>query len=483
MAPVGTVHSGQGFRVTQLVTVPFAGEGSGTGPLTWGQRHIWRLIQQQRCSLGVGDAARVPEGTSLEALVAGFSFLFGRHQSLRTRIGTDADGEAVAVVADRGELTLEVVDADDDADPDAVGAALRKRYHDVEFDYATEWPVRLGVVRHRGAITHVVALYCHMATDGGGMDAMLADLANLDFATGRAVAPATAQQPRDLAAWQRSRSGQRTSHAAIRQWEHAMRVIPARRFRESADHDDPRFRYVFYDTPATHLAAQVIAARTGTNTSPVLLASFAVALARITGYNPVATQLIAGNRFRPGMADYVGTISQNGLCLIDLAGITFDEAVDRARRTSMSAYRTAYFDPADLDELTARIREERGEDVDVELAFNDRRTEAQREVAAPLPTPEQIRAALPLTTTRWAEQLERTGERFFFHVNDKPDTVDIWMCIDGQALSHDDTEALLHEFEATTVRAALDPDAVTGIEHAAAAASGERRASSGIDQA
>ena len=463
--PEGGPAHGPGFRVTQRVTVPFAGEGSGEGPLTWGQHHIWRIIQQQRCSLGVGDTAKLPEGTSLEALIAGFTFLFSRHQSLRTRVGFDADGKPVQVVADRGEVPLEIVDLDDDADPAQVGAALRKRFHDVEFDYTREWPVRLAAMRHRGAFTHAVALYCHLATDGGGMDAMLADLVNLDFATGRATTPVTATQPLEQAAWQHSPAGLRHSRASIRHWEQAVRSIPARRFLESTDYDEPRFRYVYWNSPATHLAAQMVAARTGTNTSPVLLASFAVTLARLTGYNPVATQLIASNRFRPGMPDYVGTISQNGICVIDLADITFHEAVDRARRGSMSAYRTAYFDPVELDALLARVGEERGEEIDVDCVFNDRRTEAQRLVADKLPTPEQVQAALPRTTIRWAQQLERTGERFFFHVNDMPDTVDVWMCIDGRCLSHDDTEALLYGFEATTVEAAFDPNYVTGIEH------------------
>jgi hypothetical protein len=454
--------NGPGFRVTEHVTVPFAGEGADEGPLTWGQHHIWRIIQQQRCSLGVGDTAPLPEGTTLEALIAGFTFLLSRHQSLRTRVGFDADGNPVQVVAARGEVPLQIIDVDDDADPIAVGAELRKRYHDVEFDYTGEWPVRLAAMRHRGVFTHAVALYCHLATDGGGMEAMLADLANLDFVTGRATMPATERQPRAQAAWQRSPAGLRQSRSAIRRWEQAVRSIPSRRFRESTDFDEPRFRYVYFNSPSTHLAAQMVAARTGTNTSPVLLASFALTMARLTGYNPVAMQVIASNRFRPGMVDYVGTISQNGICVIDLADITFHEAVDRARRGSMSAYRTAYFNPVELDELLARIGAERGEEIDLECVFNDRRTEAQRLVADKLATPEQVQEARPRTTIRWAQQLERTGERFFFHINDMPDTVDIWMCIDGRALSHDDTEALLFGFEATTIEAAFDPDYVTG---------------------
>jgi hypothetical protein len=470
MTEVDAAPDGQGYRVTRRVTVPFAGEGSGEGPLTWGQRTIWHTIQQQRCSLGVGDASPLPEGTSLESVISAFSFLIGRHQSLRTRVGFDADGRATQVLSERGEVPLEIVDVDDDGDPAAVGAALRRRYHDTEFDYASEWPIRMAVIRHRGAFTHVVALYCHMAVDGSGVDALLGDLANLDFRTGRATAPVAASQPLELAGWQAGPAGRRQSQAAVRHWEQALRTVPARRFPESTDRDEPRFRYVYYNTPATHLAAQRIAARTGTGTSPVLLAAFAVALSRVTGYNPVAAQLIVSNRFRPGMTDFVGTISQTGLCVVDLAGATFDEAVRRAWRSSLNAYRNAYYNPFELDALLARISEERGEQVDVELIFNDRRTEVQREVAKPLPTAGEVRAALPRTTMRWAAQLERAGERFVFHVNDMPDTVDVWMCIDGHCLSRDDTEALLRGFEAVAVEAALDPDTMTGIELASATA-------------
>lgn len=464
MSAVDAAPDGQGYRLTQRVTVPFAGEGSGEGPLTWGQLAIWRTIQQQRCSLGVGDASPLPEGTSLESVIAAFSFLIGRHQSLRTRVGFDADGDVMQVLAQRGEVPLEIVDVDDDGDPATVGAALRRRYHDTEFDYTVEWPIRMAVIRHRGALTHVVALYCHLATDGFGVDAILGDLVNLDFQTGRAVAPVTTQQPLEQAGWQVGPTGRRQSQAAVRHWEQALRTVPARRFRESTDRDEPRFRYVYYNTPATHLAAQRIAARTGTGTSPVLLAAFANALARVTGYNPVVAQLIVSNRFRPGMQDYVGTISQTGLCVVDLADATFDEAVRRAWRSSLNAYRNAYYNPHELDALLAKIGEERGEPIDVELIFNDRRTEAQREISDPLPTAEDVRAALPRTTIRWAAQLERAGERFTFHINDKPDTVDVWMCIDSHCLSREDTEEFLHRFEADTVEAALDPAAVTGIE-------------------
>jgi hypothetical protein len=124
----------------------------------------------------------------------------GRHQSLRTRLAFDTDGHVRQVVAERGEVPLEIIDADDADDPAEVAAALRTRYHDTEFDYV-----------------------------------------NLDPATGRATAPVTATQPLELAAWQQGPDGRRQNERTLRTWERMLHTIPARRFAESADKREPRF--------------------------------------------------------------------------------------------------------------------------------------------------------------------------------------------------------------------------------------------------
>jgi hypothetical protein len=445
--------------MVERVLVPFEGRGSGVGELTWGQLGIWRAIRQQRCSMGVGGPLPLPPGATVAGVADGLRFVMGRHQSLRTRLVFDDDGHTRQAVAGEGEVPLEVVDAADDDDPAAVAADLRTRYHDTEFDYANEWPVRMAVVRHRGALTHVVALYCHLALDGGGADALIADLVNM--VTGD---PVTAAQPLELTDWQRGPAGRRHTDRTLRHWAGLLRDIPARRFAPAADRRTPRYREARFTSRATYLAVQAIAARTALDTSAVLLAAYAVALARVTGQNPVVTQLAVGNRFRPVLADVVSTVVQNGLSVIDVADITFEEAAVRAWQSALGAYRNAYYDPIRHDELLADLGRAQGEDIDIGCIFNDRRTGARRDVTDPPPTAHDIRDALPLSSLHWRQQTERTGERFFCHVNDVPDTTEIWVPVDSHLLSPDDTEAFLREVETVAVAAALDPHAATGIQ-------------------
>jgi hypothetical protein len=434
--------------------VPFSGDGSGVGELTWGQLGIWRAIQQQHCSMGVGGPVALPPGTTVDAIVAGLRFVMSRHQSLRTRL-VFADGHVRQSVSSSGTVSVSIIDIPDDADPAVAGAALRIEYHDREFDYVREFPVRMGIVRQFGVPVHMVALYCHLAVDGAGADVLLADLAN--------PAPVTALQPLALAAWQQGPAGSRQTSQSLRYWERLLRTVPARRFPPSLDQRTPRFWEARFTSRAAYLAVQAVAGRAGMETSPVLLAAFSVALARVTGVNPVVTQMAVGNRFRPTLSSMVSTVVQNGLCVIDVADVTFYQVMVRAVRGSLNAYKYSYYDPISHDGLLARLAEECGESIDIDCTFNDRRTGPRREVAGPTPTGDAIRAALPSEVVRWRQQTERAGERFFFHVNDVSDVMEFWLTIDSHCLSPADTEAFLREIETVLVSAALDPNMVTGV--------------------
>jgi hypothetical protein len=108
--------------------------------------------------------------------------------------------------------------------------------------------------------------------------------------------PVTATQPLDQARWQRSPAGRRQNDAALAYWETVLRTIPPGRFRGADKRYEPTFQEVNFSSPAAHLATLAIAARTTANTSSVLLAAFAVALATVTGVNPVVTQVVVSNR-------------------------------------------------------------------------------------------------------------------------------------------------------------------------------------------
>ncbi|MEN3356991.1 MAG: hypothetical protein V7637_973 [Mycobacteriales bacterium] len=458
---VGVVVTAVG--VADRLLVPFEGEGSGVGELSWGQREMWGAIQRLGSSMAVGGVSLLPPGMSPEQAAAVLSFIMSRHQSLRTRLRFDADGRVRQAVAAAGTATLEIVDAGD-AEPAAVAEAVWGRLHSVEFDYADEWPVRMAVIRHRAALTHMVVSYPHFAIDGGGLAVLVADLSNVDASTGRPTAPARGLPPLEQARWQAGPAGQRRSAASLQHWERLLRGIPARRFPVPASHGGPRFQEAEYRSPAMDLAARVVAARVGLDTSPVLLAAIAVALARATGINPSVALVVVSNRFRPGLADSVSAVSLPGLCVIDAADSTFDEAVTRAWQSSLAAYKNAYYDPAERDRLVARLSRERAEDIDIFCLVNDRRDPPRREVSGPPPGLDEIRAALPAGRLNWREvPVDPVSERFSLRVNDVPGTVEMQVAIDTHHVPPATIEAFLRAAEAVTVQAALDPAARTGV--------------------
>jgi Condensation domain len=448
--------------MAQRILVPFEGEDSGVEALTWGQQEIWQAMQHQQSSLGVGGAFPLAEGSTVDGVASDLRFLMCRHSSLRTRLRFDADGRARQVLAASGEVPLEVVEAGD-TDPAQVADAVYERYHGELFDYTSEWPVRWAVVLDHGTATHLVSEICHLATDGFGALVMLADLAARDPATGLAKGPVTAIQPLELARRQRSPAGRRQSDAALRYWERLLRTIPARRFPDSADKRQPRYWQAFYDSPGTRLAVQAIAARTRTDTATVLLAAAAVMLARVIGNNPVVVQLVVSNRFRPGLAESVSQLTQSGLCVIDVADITFDEAVARAWRGAVSACKHAYYDALQQQELLRRIGSERGEEIDIACFLNDRRLLTGKEPMSEPPEAQDVRAALPRSRLTWGYQQDRPSERLFIHFNAVPGTLNYEICADTHYVSPADMETCLRGLEAVAVQAALDPAARTGI--------------------
>jgi hypothetical protein len=445
--------------MAESILVRFAGEGSGVGELTWGQREMWFRIRRRGCPLAIGAVFPLQAGAAAEDSARMLRFLMSRHPSLRTRLLIDSGGWTRQSVAASGEIALEVIDAGD-GDPAAAAEVVFRRYHDTDFDYPSEWPVRMALIRSRGALTHLVVMYSHVAVDGGALGALVADLATMDPVTGRSQAPSRGQHPLEQARRQATLEGQRQSQAALRRWERLLRTIPAGRFGGCGAEQEPRYRNAMLHSPAMYLATPVLADRHGRDTSAVLLTAFAIAQARVTGISPSVMQLMVGNRFRPGLSDTVSTTAQSSLCVIDTTGLTFDQAVTRARKAAFTAYKDAYYDPVQRDELIARLSKERGEDIDIACYFNDRRNLNREMASGPVPTPADLLAALKLGRLQWLDEpMDPVSERFEVFVEDTPGTIEVRLCSDTRYMSAGHTEAIAREMETVTV------EAVQGLGH------------------
>ena len=453
------------------VLVRFEGEGSGVAELSWGQQVVWRGMELTggESNILTGRALLAP-GTTVEDVAEVLRYLMGRHQSLRTKLRRDADGHVQQVVASSGEQYLEIVDAPDDADGLEFSLALMEEYEQADHDCFSDWPVRMTVVRQRGVPAYRVMAMCHLTSDAFGMLTMLKDLGDWDPRTGLATEPlitskppVTAMEPLEQAEWQCSPAGVRRSAMAEKYWERLLRSIPARRFPDSPDPRSPRGGLAVYDSPAILLAIRSIAARTQTDTSPVLLAAYAVALARISGINPVVPRVFVNNRFRGRLADTVSPVAQTCPCIIDVSGITFDEAAKRALVASIAAFKNAYFKPVRIREILATVSEERGEEIDLNCVYNDRRLVAPREVTEAIPEPTDVQAALSKSVLHWEGMSEDAADPFHIHIRESLDSVNVLAVTDSHYVAPSAVEAFLLEMEAITVAAAFDPDLPTGI--------------------
>jgi hypothetical protein len=292
------------------------------------------------------------------------------------------------------------------------------------------------------------------------MMTMLGDLAGRDPVTGAAAAPVTSMQPLELARWQASPAGQRRSAAALRRWDRLLHAIPPRRFGTSSDPRDPRdppYWQLIYNSPASHLAARLIGARTETSTSTVLRAAFAVVMVQITGIAPAVVQIIVNNRFRRELAGTVSPLTLPVPCVVDTAADSFDQVVSRAWQRAIAAYQLSYYDPRQRDELIAKVSQERGEPVDLACFVNDRRALNPDQEAGELPSPAQVRAALEQSELTWGWQREIPGKTVFLHLNNVPDTVHYELSGHTGFVAPADLEGWLRGMEEILVRAALHP--------------------------
>jgi hypothetical protein len=372
------------------------------------------------------------------------------------------DGVPRQHISTSGEVPLEIIDVGAD-DPADVAKQTMDRYYAEPFDYADEWPIRMAAICRADVVTHIVAVYCHVALDVHGVDALVTDLASMDPATGRPTGPVLGLPPIAQVQQQRRPGAIRHSEAAIRYAERLVRDIPARRYNVSPDPRKPRWWQLNLDSRASYLAGRSIAKRNKVHTNPVLLAAFAVAFSEVTGINPAVAQLVVNNRFRPGLALAVAPISEACLGVIDVADSTFDKVVSRAWQASTRAGKHSYYDPFRMEQMLAGVARERNEEIDIDCFFNDRRRSFLNPPPLELePTRAEIEAAREETTLRWEEPMEMYDHTMFFHVNDIPDTFDYLVCADTHRLAPAELETMMLRIEDVLVAAVLEPDAQVG---------------------
>ncbi|WP_433059754.1 condensation domain-containing protein [Dactylosporangium sp. CS-033363] len=460
----------------ERITVTFEGAGAGTGNLTWGQQQVFQAMRELNTSMSMGGVVPVHDGRGVDDFVEELRFFMTRYPAMRTLLRYHPDGTYSQETFAAGTAYLEVHTAPSSsgtvrsstrtsslvpaaASAVAVSPAAESLANEVFagwksriFDYTNEWPIRMAVIRSGldGPVTHVLVEVTHVATDVTGLATMIRELSSRST-----IGSSPATGPLEIAAQQEAATRQ-TDHA-MRYWDTQLRLIDPQRF-PAGFHapDGPRFRQVVWTSPALHLASERLAALLSIDTAPVLLAAYAVAFTRVVGGAPFASQVIVGNRFRPGLATVVSPFAQNGLVVIDPRTITSAETVLRARQTSMSASKYAYYDPSTRQSLIDNIGKDRGEPIDLQVLYNERRLALRPPQTTP-PESEILAAAQSASNPVRETELPYFNEKLMVNIDDVPDTIQITTELDTAYLAVADLLRLLQEMENFTVAAALDP--------------------------
>jgi hypothetical protein len=453
------------------MVVKFTGAEAGTAPLTWGQKAILQDIQDSGNQFSMPGTLGLPEGSTVEDAAARLSGLMRRHAALRMRLGTGSAGRPCQEVAGSGQIGLDILTLPDDTDRAGIARYVDDLYATwplARFDFHRDWPLRMAVLRHRGACLRLVWVLSHLAADGGAHLLLLDDLL-ADGMVGRAARDSRRPQILDVAASEQTPQLRHLSGRAMRYWESQLRHIPAQTFGEPSpppDQAGQRYWQARFSSRAAHLAMLAIAKRTGTDASRVTLAVIATAIGRATGVHPLTIKVMVNNRFRPGLADVIAPIAQNSVVTIDVTDTTIDEVVARARSASLTAGMRAYYDPDGLREVTARLDAERGYPARVTCRVNDQRAMVRRaaeKVYLGEVTPEQVRQRLAETSLTWLGPRENMHEQANILVENRPDVVSLHMMWDRWCLANGQIEGLLRGVEEVAVEAAFDHAAPTKV--------------------
>jgi Condensation domain len=460
------------------VPVPFTGLDADAGPLAWGQQGIWRDIQESGLGLCLSVVRTLPDGTTVEDRTAHVASLVSRLQALRVRLETDGEGNPCQIAPSSGHAELEVFHIPDDTgDDEALEYAeqVMRLRRDSPFDPCRDPLFRVSLVSRGGVLLYEACTCSHLIVDGVTFARLFR---SLNPARARDVPELTGPRPAgilDLARRERTAALRRTSDRSMRYWEKQLRSAPALTFgppTHPEGRQGHRYWHGRFNSPAVHLAMLAIADRTGTDTSTVLHAIMATAVARATGVNPLTTKINVSNRFRRELSEIFAPVSQNSVITIDAADATLDEVVARTRTALLAAGMFGYYDPRAADELVARVGAERGQPVRISCLINDARVArlapADAEAARAPVTMEQIKDKLPESFLVWDGTLDSFHDQLWISVLDYPETVWLQVIIDMACFTEAEAEAALRAVEEVAVEAVLDPGAPTRVSRSLA---------------
>jgi amino acid adenylation domain-containing protein len=327
-------------------------EHAGPLPLSFAQQRLWFLDQLSPGSTEyhMTWALRLTGRLDVEALGGAVSELLARHDVLRTRYPTGADGEPVQLVEPAWPVSLPVIDL---TVPNGHHGDAEQRLHAAvdsfagrPFDLAAEVPVRPGLIR-AGEQDHVFVLVLHhIAGDAWSEGVLTRELQELYLAgvEGRAAQlDPPALRYADYAVWQRDRLSGDLLENELAHWRERLADLPPLEL--PTDRPRPAVRDGRGATVEFHLPAEIAqpllaeGRRRGATAFMTFLGVFSALVSRYTGATDLAIGTPVAGRGRAELENLAGFFVNTVVLRTDTAGDpTLGELIDRVRHTALDAF-------------------------------------------------------------------------------------------------------------------------------------------------
>jgi amino acid adenylation domain-containing protein len=316
-------------------------QDDGPAPLSPLQTRLWIAdrLHPGTAEYVIPIALRIGGPLDHRALSAALTAIVRRHEPLRTRI-VESDGEPVQVVDPAAAVTVPLT-----AVTDVEGFVAEQARQGIDLASGPLLRVALGRL---APDDHVLTLCLHhIVADDWSVSLLAAELAHhYAHATGQTgPRPSALPEPpvsfRDVAAWQRARSGRLEDTAAY--WRDRLAGMPTV-VELPADHPRPARRDVRGDrrefTVPAELAARVAAfgREHGATSFMVLLAAFSVLVRRHTGMRDFGIGTPVAGREHPDTESLIGFFVNTVVLRADLSGDPgFATVLARTRETVLDA--------------------------------------------------------------------------------------------------------------------------------------------------
>ncbi len=436
---------------------------SGTGPATFGQRHLWTKLagmEPHTWPQNILQAAPVPAGLTVADVRDAIRELVLRHETLRTRFRRTADGVTQYLSAD-GEIGCEIWEAAGE-DAESTGRRAERELEQTNFDLATNAPMRALIGTLHGAPTVVMIVTSHIATDMLSARLVRQDLADLLAARDKGEPDPELpprRQPLDQAAYEATIDPATTTRS-LASWRTRLASAPPTMLGVRPDPPRPReFLRAELTSAALPLAANALGQRHQVTSAVVLMAAEAVLLAHYADADRCALQIAVGNRIAKETTWSAGIVRQHSLAVIDVRRASFAEVVHRTWSAWMHAQRTGVYDTVAVDRVRAEVQTERGVAVTLGSYFNDLRVQTRPDAAA---SPERILAVADTTRFAWAEEYPSDYMEFQLRFEDTMGGTRMSALVDTGAVPRNRVRELLLGIERLLVWQATEGVAADG---------------------